>query len=109
MPSSVSRALGSTSVILIAGPNVRGYWQGCLGHGFELYTMGCRHNVWYGPCLSKDFCWKSLYGCSRQSIGSCMTVVYRKKTVLRTGILQDFNVEQHHCENMLHVCAQGIA
>jgi hypothetical protein len=89
------------SIILVAGANVRGYWQGRLGHGFDLYAMGCRRNVWYSPCLSKDFCWKGLYGCSRQSIGCHMTVIYRKKTLLRTGMLQELNVGQHHCENLL--------
>ena len=107
MPCSVARALESMSIILVAGAIVRGYWQGCLGHGFDLYTMGCRR-VWYSHCLCKAFCSKGLCGCSRQCIGCCMTVIYRKKTLLRTGILQDLNVGQHHCQNLLQVGSQGI-
>ena len=38
----------------------------------------------------------------------CGTEISRKKTVLRTHVLQDLNVQQHCCENFLQVGSQVI-
>jgi len=47
MPCSVARALGSMSVILVAGASVRGYWQGGLGHGRVTGGMACSRVIFF--------------------------------------------------------------
>jgi len=39
MPCSLARALGLALIILVAGANIKGYWQRVLGHCFGFHTM----------------------------------------------------------------------
>ena len=46
-------------------------------------------------------------GRGRSHIHGCKAEIIRKETVFCTEILEDLNVQQHHCEKFLQVGCQG--
>jgi hypothetical protein len=107
----VARALGSTVVLLVAGSHVgftgRGFWSVALGSIQWAVGRVCVVRV----LMVKDICWKGICGCYSHRKNPRYWIqdgILKKKTVLRTKILQTLIVQQHCSENFVEFGCQGI-
>ena len=108
MPSSVTRALGSISFIVVAGVMLgvtgRGVWDMALSSVlWAVYIVCCKALVW-----PSNFVGKACVGAVVRGLGAARRKSKGRKLFWKTQILWDLNVRQHHCENVLQVGSEGI-
>jgi len=111
MPHSLARALGSTLLLLIAGSNV-----GFTGGGFWCMALVCLQ--WAvgrecGKCLDGQgyLLERLMWVLQAEEIVldvGCRIVMSRKKTVLRTKLLETLIVQEHRCKNFVEFGCQHI-
>jgi len=98
MSSSVARSLDSTLLLLTAGSNVgftgRGFWSMALGSIQWAVGRVCGKGLDGQENFLERLMWMLQAEEEVLDVG-CRTEISRKKTVLRTKILQTLIVQQH--------------